>query len=111
MIMIRKRKREKLIDSSVKLGVRLRRRIITELRVLFWEFRYSLGALFTVFFLGTTLVHYYHKTPHGRPGWSEAFYHTLHSIAASPTIGEFPAESKLSILFILLPVFGLLFLA
>jgi voltage-gated potassium channel len=109
--MRRRRKRDRLIDSSVKLGVRLRRRIIAELRILVWEFRYSFGALFIVFILGTTLVHYYHKTPHGRPGWSEAFYHTLHSIAASPTIGDFPAESKLSILFILLPIFGLLFLA
>jgi Trk K+ transport system NAD-binding subunit len=55
-------------------------------------------------------VHYYYQTSHGKPGWDEAFFHTLHSIAASPTI-TFPFESRLSILFILLPIFGLMLLA
>ncbi|MEW6734138.1 MAG: TrkA family potassium uptake protein [Acidobacteriota bacterium] len=92
---------------------RLKRRLIAEgrhLRILLREFRYSLWILLLTLISSTVLLHYYYPNPQRQFTWGEAFFHTLHSIAASPTT-DYPAQSRLAYLFLALPVIGLLLLA
>ncbi len=91
----------------------MRHRLIAEgrhLRILRHEFRFSLWLLFSAFSISVVAVHYYYPRPEGQVSWSEAIYHTIHAIVAQPILA-YPATSSLRILFILLPIFGMLLFA
>lgn len=108
-----KHSRTKLAQEGLRIGRQIRRRLIAEwrhLRILAHEFRSSLVILVATCALSSTLLHYYYPRAKGPMEWGEAFFHTVHSLAASPTI-DYPAGTKLTILFNILPVVGLLLLA
>lgn len=97
--------------STQKLIRKLKRYIITELRllrILRYEFRFSLWLLIIELCLGTALLHYYYPYPDKQiHSWSESFYYTVHAIVAQAIL-PYPKDSNLQYLFILLPIFGML---
>lgn len=98
----------KLYLSIQKLGRKLKRHIIAELRllrILRHEFRFSLWILLIELSLGTVLIRYYYPRPDNPISWPEAFYYTIHSVLGQALLA-YPKDSYMAYLFIVLPVLG-----